>query len=78
MSVASPIAHTTLIYHDDALITQDFHIKGEGQVFFGLTCAQWFFNIFVGFLGKPIAAGIKMIGVDTSGGNVSLHESGSS
>ncbi|XP_028110312.1 uncharacterized protein LOC114308827 isoform X3 [Camellia sinensis] len=35
------------------------------KVFFGLTCAQWFFNIFVGFLGKPIAAGIKMIGVDT-------------
>ncbi|KAI8017152.1 Calcium-transporting ATPase 2, plasma membrane-type [Camellia lanceoleosa] len=30
-----------------------------------LTCAQWFLSIFIGFLGMPIAAGLKMIPVDT-------------
>ena len=28
-----------------------------------LTLCQWFFSIFVGFLGMPIAAGLKMIPV---------------
>lgn len=30
-----------------------------------LNCAQWFLSIFIGFLGMPIAAGLKMIPVDT-------------
>ncbi|KAG5528461.1 hypothetical protein RHGRI_029221 [Rhododendron griersonianum] len=30
-----------------------------------LTFGQWFFSIFVGFLGMPVAAGLKMIPVDT-------------
>ncbi|GFY81060.1 autoinhibited Ca2+-ATPase 1 [Actinidia rufa] len=30
-----------------------------------LTFAQWFVSIFIGFLGMPIAAGLKMIPVDT-------------
>ena len=30
-----------------------------------LTFAQWFVSIFIGFLGMPIAAGLKMIPVHT-------------
>lgn len=30
-----------------------------------LTFGQWFFSIFIGFLGMPVAAGLKMIPVDT-------------
>lgn len=30
-----------------------------------LTFGQWFFSIFVGFLGMPVAAALKMIPVDT-------------
>ena len=28
-----------------------------------LTCSQWFLSVFVGFLGMPIAAALKMIPV---------------
>lgn len=37
-----------------------------------LTFGQWFFSVFIGFLGMPVAAGLKMIPVDTWFGNATF------